>query len=395
MYNLTSNKQQATSNKQQATSNKQQATSNKQQATSPSFTIDTELSKRINSLRFILIFFVVFIHNTAINKGVNFSDGSEIYNAPIYVKKIIELVSSFTCVAVPLFFVISSCLLYSKDVSFIINIKKKSKTINLPYLLWIVLTIAFFYVAQSFSFTKKYIATIIIRNFTIIDWIQAFIGKINASENPTLHSPIVGQFWFLRDLIILNIFYLPLKKTIDKFPVSTFVLLFILWIANPQIYIINAGALFYFAIGYYIIKYDLSYKTIDKIRFFDLILVYLVTIVSRLLFREYVPIIGSINIIIALIFFIKLSAYFIKNNALYNILNWLKEYAFWIYALHMLLEIILIKLSVLIIPMKDGWLLLQYFGVIITTTILLLVIGVSVRKVMPKFYSVLTGGRIK
>jgi hypothetical protein len=124
-------------------------------------------------------------------------------------------------------------------------------------------------------------------------------------------------------------------------------------------------------------------------------LIYIVTIVSRLFFYEYIPIIGSINIIVALVFFIKLSAWFIKNDTRYNILNWLKEYAFWIYALHMLLEAILIKLSVLIIPMHGWWLLLQYFGVIIVTTIILLVIGIGVRKIMPKFYSVLTGGRIK
>jgi hypothetical protein len=358
-----------------------------------SFTIDTELSKRINSLRFILIFFVVFIHNTAINKGVTFSDGNETYNVPVYVEKIIELVSSFTCVAVPLFFIISSVLLYSKQDSFMANIKKKSKTIILPYFLWIVLIIAFFYIAQSFSFTKKYFASIIVRNFTFFDWIQAFIGKINSLENPTLHSPFVGQFWFLRDLIILNIFYLPIKKIIDKFPVSVFILLFILWIANPQIYIINTGALFYFAVGYYIVKYNLSYKTIDKIKFFDLILMYIVTIVSKLYFKEYISIIENINIIIALMFFIKSTAWFIKNNILYNVLNWLKEYAFWIYALHLLLEVILTKLSVLIIPMHNGWLLLQYFGVIIVTTILLLIIGIGVRKIMPKFYSVLTGGR--
>jgi fucose 4-O-acetylase-like acetyltransferase len=361
----------------------------------PPFIIDAELSKRINSLRFILIFFVVFIHNGAITKGVNFFDGNEIYNIPIYVEKIIELVSSFTCVAVPLFFIISSSLLYSKKDTFIGNIKKKMKTIILPYFLWIVLTIAFYYIAQSFLFTRKYFATLIIKNFTIIDWIQAFIGKINAAESPTLHLPIIGQFWFLRDLIILNIFCLPIKKVIDKFPVSTFVLLLVLCLANPQIYIINAGALFWFAVGYYVVKYNLSYKTIDKIKFFDLVLIYLIIIISRLFLYKYVPVIGFINVIVALIFFIKLSSWFIKNDVLYNIFNWLKEYAFWIYALHGLLEAVLIKLSVLIIPMRDGWLLLQYFGVVIVTTILLLIIGICIQIIMPKIYSLLTGGRIK
>jgi peptidoglycan/LPS O-acetylase OafA/YrhL len=199
-----------------------------------SLRIEENLSKRINSLRFLLIVFVVFIHNSAINRGVNFADGTEIYDIPIYVQKIVELVSAFTCVAVPLFFVISSYLLYSKENSFILNLKKKCKTIIVPYLLWIILTIAFFFIAQSFTFTKKFFATSIIRNFTIMDWIQAFVGKFNA----TGHYPFVGQFWFLRDLIILNIVFLGVKQIIDKFPVGTFILLFILWLSGPNIYIL-------------------------------------------------------------------------------------------------------------------------------------------------------------
>jgi fucose 4-O-acetylase-like acetyltransferase len=361
----------------------------------PPYTIDIELSKRINSLRFLLIFFVVFIHNAAIGQGVNFSDGTEMFDVPFYVKTVITVVSSFTCAAVPLLFIISSYLLYSKENSFVVNIKKKLKSIILPYFLWIILTLLFFYVAQSFSFTQKYFATFIIRKFTTLDWIQAFIGEINGGGTPNHHSPIVGQFWFLRDLIILNIFFLQIKKIIDKLPVSTFILLFVLWIKNPQMYLVNAGALFYFALGYYIVKYNLSYKTLDKIRLSDLVITYLIILVLRLFFPANVPILGFINIIIAVITFIKLSAYFIKNDAVYNILNWLKEYAFWIYALHMLLEAVLTKLSVLIIPMRGAWLLLQYFGVIFITTALLIVMGVCVQKTLPTFYSILTGGRIE
>lgn len=59
----------------------------------------------------------------------------------------------------------------------------------------------------------------------------------------------------------------------------------------------------------------------------------------------------------------------------------------------MVLEAVLIKLSVLIIPMK-GWLLLvQYFGVSIITVMILLIIGTIIRKTMPKIYGILTGGR--
>jgi hypothetical protein len=181
---------------------------------------------------------------------------------------------------------------------------------------------------------------------------------------------------------------------IDKFPAGSFVLLLILWITDPQIYIINTGALFFFAMGYYIVKYNLDYKHIDNIRINDLILVYIIIIVSKLLFGKYIAIISNINIVFGIMFFIRISFYFVKNNKLYNILNWLKEYAFLVYALHMLLESVLAKLSILIIPMENHWLLIQYFGITIITILLLLILGMLLRKINSEIYSVLTGGRI-
>jgi hypothetical protein len=56
-------------------------------------------------------------------------------------------------------------------------LRKKGRTILLPYILWNVLAIIFFYAAQSFSFTRPYFATIIIQNLSVLDWIGAFTGK--------------------------------------------------------------------------------------------------------------------------------------------------------------------------------------------------------------------------
>lgn len=355
--------------------------------------IEENVSKRINSLRFLLIVFVVFIHNTAISRGVNFADGTEVYQIPNFVQKVVEIVSCFTGVAVPLFFIISSYLLYIKENDFIKNIKKKYRTIFLPYLLWNILTILFFYIAQSFSFTKRYFANIIIRNFTALDWIQAFVGKFTDGENAVLHAPFVYQFWFLRDLCILNLLFLLIKKLIDTFPSFTFVTFLMLWVSGINIYIVNTGALFFFSLGYYIVKYNISYKHIDNIKLYDILFMYGIIIVVRLLFPEYVIIIGNINTIVAILFFIKASSYFVNNEKLYGYLNWLKEYAFFIYALHGILEAVLVKLSVLIIPMKGGWLLVQYFGVTIVTIILLIMAGIVFKKIMPKIYALLTGGR--
>jgi surface polysaccharide O-acyltransferase-like enzyme len=74
-----------------------------------------------------LIVFVVFIHNGLIRQGVNFSDGTTVYQISDFVQKIDTLVSCITCAAVPLFFIIAGYLLYIKGNIFSRNIKKNSE----------------------------------------------------------------------------------------------------------------------------------------------------------------------------------------------------------------------------------------------------------------------------
>jgi surface polysaccharide O-acyltransferase-like enzyme len=353
--------------------------------------VDGILSKRIHSLRFLLIVFVVFIHNSAIDEGVNFSDSAQTFVAPLYVAKVKELTGTFTSIAVPLFFLISGFLLYIKNPEYIENLKKKCRTILLPYILWAILVILFLFVAQSFNFTKQYFATTIIRDFKSIDFIDAFIGKFTGARE--YQYPLVYQFWFLRDLFILNLLFSIIKKIVDSCPGGTFVLFFILWISGINIYIVNTGALFFFTLGYYIVKYNLDYKHLDNIKTFDAAIMYMITIITSLFFREKIAIISAINIIVGIIFFIKLSYGFIRDSKIYKILTWLEQYAFWVYATHGIALAIMIKLSVKIMPMNNGWLLIHYFIVTLLCIFILTGIGIIIRKIFPKIFATLTGDR--
>jgi fucose 4-O-acetylase-like acetyltransferase len=357
----------------------------------PSIPIGNELSKRINSLRFLLIVFVVFIHNNPTE--VNFADGTEVYTIPAYVNNIRDLISNIIArIAVPLFFLISGYLLYAKETNFFTVLKKKSRTILLPYILWNILAILFFYMAQSFTFTKQYFVTIIIRNFTFMDFIGAFTGKSGIFAIKGV--PLVYQFWFLRDLFILNLSFIGIKKLVDGFPFGTIVLFFVLWTSNINIYIVSTEALLFFALGYYAIKYSLNYKNFDNIKNRDIVIIYIITITLELYFMEYVTIIHKLNIIIGSILGIKLTYNFMNSKIIYNKLLWLEKYAFFVYAIHGIALAVIQKLSVKIIPMHDGWILLQYFSVNTIGIIIFVLIGVIIRKLAPKLYGVLTGGRI-
>jgi surface polysaccharide O-acyltransferase-like enzyme len=69
---------------------------------------------------------VVFIHNTVIDSGVNFSDGTQTFEVPFYVAKAKELAGTFTSIAVPLFFLISGFLLYIKEPKYIENLERNA-----------------------------------------------------------------------------------------------------------------------------------------------------------------------------------------------------------------------------------------------------------------------------
>jgi fucose 4-O-acetylase-like acetyltransferase len=334
---------------------------------------------------------VVFIHNTVINEGVNFSDGTQTFDVPLYVAKIKELAGTFTGIAVPLFFLISGFLLYVKEPKFLENVHKKCRTILLPYILWAILVVLFLFTAQSFSFTKPYFATTIIRNFRIIDWIDVFVGKFTALR--AYQFPLVYQFWFLRDLFVLNLLFVIIKKIVDSCPGGTLVLFFTLWIGGINIHIVDSRALFFFTLGYYIVKYNLNYNHLDNIRTHDVIIMYMTTIITSLFFRERVAVISAINIIVGIVFFIKLSYAFIKKSELYRILTWLEQYVFWVYATHGIAISVLIKLSVKIMPMNGPWLLVHYFVVTLLCIFILLGIGIIFRRMFPKIFLILSGRR--
>jgi hypothetical protein len=232
----------------------------------------------------------------------------------------------------------------------------------------------------------------LIKNYGLIDWIDVFVGKF--TERREYNYPFVYQFWFLRDLFILNILFIWIKKLVDKFPFGTFILITILWTNNIKIYIVSPEALLFFTFGYYIVKYNLTEKNIDAIKTIDLSVIYGITIIFEYLFVEIMPTLHKVNIIIGCIFFLKISHHFIKNIKLYGVLSWLEKYQFIVYAVHGVIMPQLLKVYIRIIPLNGIFILLGYFFMILFGIFVSLMIGILFKKLLPKIYAISTGGRI-
>ena len=88
------------------------------------YTISKEESERINCMKFIAIVFVVYIHSYAVD--VNFADGTKTLYLPKWLLLFEELISqTISRCGVPLFFLISSILLFKKQRNYTETIKGK------------------------------------------------------------------------------------------------------------------------------------------------------------------------------------------------------------------------------------------------------------------------------
>jgi fucose 4-O-acetylase-like acetyltransferase len=336
---------------------------------------------------------VVIIHNGITAKTFSQRDITAII--PDYVENVQRLIGIITATAVPLFFLIAGYLLYFKENKFVPVFHKKCRSILLPYILWNLLLVLFYFLMQTLPFTKQFFAgdsEHLIKNFGIIDWIDVFAGKF--TERREYNYPFVYQFWFLRDLFILNIFFIGIKNLADKFPLGTLVLMVMLWINNIKIYIVSPEAFLFFTFGYYMVKYNLSIENINRIKTTDLSVIYGITISMEYFFIKRMPVLHKVNIILGCLFFLKISQYFIANIKLYTILAWLGKYQFIVYAVHGIIMPQIFKIYIKIIPLNGAYILLGYFVMIVFGVFVSLVFGILFKKMFPKIYEILTGGRI-
>ena len=151
-------------------------------------------SKSISIFKLLLIILVVYIHSYTENEiKISFSETHYLIQLEYFFSKCIG-----AC-AVPGFFLISSILLYRKPFSFGDNLRKKVKTILIPYLLLNSFWIIFFFIFQHtpldvyFSNEENMVS-----RWGLLQWLDAYLGILD-------HYPILYPSYFLRDLFILNL----------------------------------------------------------------------------------------------------------------------------------------------------------------------------------------------
>ena len=140
--------------------------------------------------------------------------------------------STFTRVAVPVFFVISGYLLFKHyNIS---KIARRTRTVFVPFLLWSIITIAVFAFLQHVPFLSSYFN-------------NQFQLTFESVFTRTFIKPLNGALWFLRDLYIL-VLISPIIWRINQNKFCSHVVLlclFIIWIIQPVRFLTESGLFFY------------------------------------------------------------------------------------------------------------------------------------------------------
>lgn len=340
-------------------------------------------SETIRIAIFLATLTVVIRHGQ--NLHLYYPDGSHRMPVSDFNIFIQEMISRFTDFAIPFFFMISGFLFFTGLKCFQDLRRKLLRRIDsllIPYFLWNagLITAAFLLV------NVPVLEGLIMRKYGLIfDWVWA-LKQITA-------DPIVGQFWYIRTLILLCCLtpvFLLLYRSYSLSFISLVILMFF-WIPVDCSLLSTEGLFCFFLggfTGYYQLQNGLFFK---KIFWFFPVLILFLTAgeMFHWIHHNY----WYLRIFLSIFFLINISMYLSGTKKVGKKLCLLGESSFFIFAVH---EILLSGLSIMcssIFPHTPWISFLMFFGCIVLTVVAAVIVSTLLRRTIPELYYVLTGGR--
>lgn len=350
------------------------------------YKIDQLESITINILKLLLIIGVVFIHS---NGDLNLTVTT---NMPTWVKWTKYISSSIIGrSAVPGYFLISGVLLFKKEFNWVSNIKKKIKTLVVPYFILTTLWIVLFYVAENISALAPIFqhSNQVISKWSFFDFANAYLGMKNG-------YPLLFPLWFLRDLLVLNLLSKIIEYLINYFPTVTLLVLSTLYFCNFElpVFFLATDSLFFFVLGGYITKYRLHFRDITSEASRFILFCYPIFIIIDCFTRGtfYHRIIHNLVLIVGLLFFMVLAKSLAASNVS-ETLERLSKYYIIVFFFHEFTLKFFTKITARILPSTPAFYVIQLIGNVFIISALCVIFGWLMKKFVPRIYALITGNR--
>lgn len=345
------------------------------------------LSDKLRNLSAVAILMVLYIH-------MFYTEG----NSMPSLLAIERFIGSGICsVAVPLFYMISGFLFFLKIPagfrSIGEKIRKRLRTLLVPYLLANILTFLFYVILNLIALKVTAIDRVV--NFKVLDVV------LNDGFWPTLelifiNPPIAFQLWFIRDLLVVIIFS-PLLWLILKSISATGISRSIFILALLGIFILYGSngycaAFIWFSAGGMIALSDININLKTKNMLILIIGLALYAGLSGVLSHDaetvylcrYIPLIG----IPVLWYGYDLTYRYFQSKYIHEAV----KYTFFVYLIHEPLLNIFKKLP-LLVNRSEAMLIGCYILIPIIFYMCACLFGTFIRKSFPKAYTLYTGGR--
>ncbi len=359
-----------------------------------------------NWLKLPLAVLVVFVHTHI--SGTTIGGVSYLYdyeNYPIF-DNISFLVSNIVAaLAVPTFFAISGYLFFKglgnelgrfSVNNYVQKLKRRSRSLLVPYLLWNCIYLIIFFTGQSFLPGLLSGNHLLIKDYSLLDYLNSFWTGFNG-------YPICPPLWFVRDLMVMMILspvlYI-LFEYIKFFPIIVFILLWIvLGYNNPFDVWSFKSAFFFYGGGYFAYcNRTIIDKLIPKKLFY--IICYLITVVATMLcyndcFIEIDSYTCKASLVLGVPVVLCAGYYAVQNNQIMKHGYSIKGIDFFIFGFHVIPLNFIIKIFLkIMVPQSEFTLIFVYFISPLITIIVGLILFVCLKKIFPRFTSMLTGGRL-
>ena len=369
------------------------------------FTLSSEelQSKTIDFLRFPLIVGVILIHTSPDSLVVNgtYQDAVSVY--PVY-STIYTLCSQILPrLAVPIFFIISGFLFFYHTPVFDKSaywskLKKRARTLLVPYLLWNALVILFYFFAEVYLSGLYGGKGKLVSQYWINDYIYAFYDTtlINTGGGGE-SNPINYPLWFLRDLIIVVCLSPLVYVLIKRLKFGLLIVLGGLWISDCTADTLGRSltSFFFFSLGAYFSIFSLNLvEKMRKVGHYTALPYLCCALASLYCFGlPGARPLYNLSIVLGIPVVFAVTAHYISLGR-WKMPALLTKATFFLYAFHALPLAALQRLLNKVLQPQNDLLLLAIY---LLLPLLIIAVGLSLyqalQKVCPRLAAVLTGSR--
>lgn len=332
-------------------------------------------SRSLNALKVIMILFVIYIHMNPTAERCG---------------EIAMWWHSINVVAVPVFFIISGYFFfYNTNVfdkeAYIKRLRKRIKTLLIPYLLWNLLPVILITGGNMYSIIFRGKSFDALKEFYIGLWDDGLYHIWWDKTSGTM--PFDSPLWYVRDLIVISILSPIIYYGIKRFGWIFLSLLCLLYISGiyPNVNGLSSTTICFFTLGAtYALKDKLLIDLHKQFKMVLMIAVLICFITSNIL---HIGILHRLFILTSSILWIVFSS--MIPNKIINFLNKFTPSVFFIYAIHN--TFVLANTSKFLLKIIDEK--VCFWISPIVTMIICTIMYFCIKKILPKTTQFICGGR--